>query len=105
MSDNANGNGHGRGPLPFRPNVPIVGERFKIAGGVAQIFGSCNCGALNALLLVNGQPAVCPHCRTVYQIDRLDLNRSTGSLNLKVIPVGLAELVADDEAQPAPKES
>jgi hypothetical protein len=65
-------NGNGKPPLTFaapKPQIPIIGQPFKLEGWMVQIFLTCKCEA-GSLVVIIGQPGTaagrCAGCGKVY---------------------------------------
>ncbi len=75
----------GPGPIPFRRDVPIIGQPFTIRAWWPTAMLNCNCESKHALLLQGfGQVTICPDCHKAFVIERAVQDPQTGQVGLQV---------------------
>ncbi len=95
---NGNGKGHG-GVIPFRADVPIVGQPFQVKGWSSTVLITCQCVPHGEPVMLVGQaPGQCPRCQRAFVVVAVTFDAATNKLQ---VGVGLVQQQAPAAAPPA----
>jgi hypothetical protein len=90
-SNNGNGQqGGGGGAIPFKREVPIVGQPFAMKSWFLTIAIVCNCEAKEPVLLVGNGVGRCTSCRRTFQSQGLKAGPN-GDVQFMIALVAQAE--------------